>query len=721
MFEFERTIATAPLMKSWTKISSRKRLAGLDNIDIDFYRYDAKRNIEKLHSSLASKSYRPYREKSFHSGERQYFVSCIEDKIVQTSVAEVVSENIKLAKNIHGYVKNHSVDTARKSLQTALNKGITKFFKVDIRKFYESIDVNFLLKQVGALSNEKEFCALVESLVKNHSATVGISTGSCLSPVLSNLYLEHFDRVMSENTGFYSRYVDDMLVAPIKGGNMSDAIYLVTDTLRKLKLELNMEKSSIVNAEEGFRYLGFDIIRAAKNKTIDALITDGKFALAEKLFEIGAKEIEDENEITYDFNEYISFFAANTDKFYVSETPEERYSPRDGLLNNAALNWLVANNKEFAVPALNNGKKCEFCVFDIDVNRQIILNHGDDGDIFNKLLDETKMLADEIKKRIEQIGAYAYIEFSGYKGYHIWTFWKETITISQQKKFIANIMIGLDIPAGIHIEKFPICDDGQKIKLPLSRHAIHGKQSYFVNAAQDIDSQLAYISRIYRSEYPDVCRETETEQTVVTDKNAVPEHITAIYDKCHIVRKLVDKAKSENYLNYQERNTLLCIFHPLGDSGDRYVHNIIKNCVNYDYGVTQKYIGKCNITIPIGCKKLAERFDDIYGKSGCNCVFKEKDIYATPVIHAMHIAPGCYKKPSREETIGHFSPKPDRHSIGDSVSQLLELNRKEYDIHSQQHVFRERIGMLFEKNDITELTTPQGTIIKTENGLFMKL
>ena len=74
----------------------------------------------------------------------------------------------------------------------------------------------------------------------------------------------------------------------------------------------------------------------------------------------------------------------------------------------------------------------------------------------------------------------SYIEFSGYKGYHVWIFWINDITLERQKAFFNNVLNNIEIPAGLHIEKFPISDDKQILKLPLSRHSIHGKQAKFV-------------------------------------------------------------------------------------------------------------------------------------------------------------------------------------------------------------------------------------------------
>jgi retron-type reverse transcriptase len=141
-----------------------------------------------------------------------------------------------------------------------------------MRCFYDSIDVKILLSKVGFIIQDARFLTLVELLIKAHKP--GISTGSCLSPALSNIYLADFDREIEDNSVFFSRYVDDMLVAPVS------SIELIKAKLAEVGLEINTDKSKPVNAAEGFKFLGFDIKRDVE-RTLDTAIQNGDFALAE--------------------------------------------------------------------------------------------------------------------------------------------------------------------------------------------------------------------------------------------------------------------------------------------------------------------------------------------------------------------------------------------------------------------------------------------------------
>jgi len=133
MFEFERSTGLNPLYQAWNKVSAKKSAIGIDNISVDFYRQTLSTNLEKLHYYLETSQYIPYPEKQYDLNKRSIYISCLDDKIVQTAVANVIYENINdlFSKSIHGYIKTRSIVTAHKSLNSSIrNKTIDIFFYI---------------------------------------------------------------------------------------------------------------------------------------------------------------------------------------------------------------------------------------------------------------------------------------------------------------------------------------------------------------------------------------------------------------------------------------------------------------------------------------------------------------------------------------------------------------------------------------------------------------
>jgi len=198
----------------------------------------------------------------------------------------------------------------------------------------------------------------------------------------------------------------------------------------------------------------------------------------------------------------------------------------------------------------------------------------------------------------------------------------------------------------------------------------------------------------------------------------VPAHIENVTKKCHIVHAIANKAKTERYLGYLEKTLLLQIFHCLGEDGAKYIHYILGHCSDYDYAETQRRINKYTVPNPIGCKKLSERYGE---KDKCICNFSKEKIYPTPIIHARRIQSDCFTLSAPKDNIGHFKAKLPQDKAADALSSLLVLNKKAYEIQAQQSIFKGQIESLFERASSSELLTPQGLLMKTDDGIFIKV
>jgi len=216
---------------------------------------------------------------------------------------------------------------------------------------------------------------------------------------------------------------------------------------------------------------------------------------------------------------------------------------------------------------------------------------------------------------------------------------------------------------------------------------------------------------------------SEPEKTQFPEYEA-PVHIENIEKQCHIVSTIINKAKMEKYLGYPDKTTLLQLFHCLGKDGAAYIHHILSFCSDYDYAETQRHIKRYPAPGPVGCKKLAERYDGQdqgHGKGRCICNFSQEKIYPTPIIHALRIKKDCFVPSAPKDAVGHFKGKTPQHKAEDALSSLLTLNKKAYEIQEQQNIFKGQIESLFERTNIREFQTPQGLLVKTDDGIFIKV
>ena len=84
----------------------------------------------------------------------------------------------------------------------------------------------------------------------------GLLQGSALSPLLTNLYMHDFDAEITEEGFHLVRYADDLVISSPSEAEARRARWACQDALRRLHLNLNEDKSGLVQWRSGFEFLG---------------------------------------------------------------------------------------------------------------------------------------------------------------------------------------------------------------------------------------------------------------------------------------------------------------------------------------------------------------------------------------------------------------------------------------------------------------------------------
>jgi CRISPR-associated protein Cas1 len=83
-----------------------------------------------------------------------------------------------------------------------------------------------------------------------------VAQGSPISPLLANFFLEDFDRELEKSGRKLIRYADDFLILARTEEEASQALAQSEQLLAEAHLDLNREKTRIVDFAHGFRFLG---------------------------------------------------------------------------------------------------------------------------------------------------------------------------------------------------------------------------------------------------------------------------------------------------------------------------------------------------------------------------------------------------------------------------------------------------------------------------------
>lgn len=191
------------------------------------------------------------------------------DAFLQKTLADILSNQLDkycLPQSM-AYQKGKSAGMAI----TMIQKWKTQYpdailLRCDIDNFFDSIPIPLLLNKLYFVTKDFKLIQLIEAWVKSATVTkkgklietaAGISQGSPLSPILSNIYLHSLDQFIAEKiTKTFVRYADDILLVLPKDKVPFSVLQQIQAVLKdKLKLQLNQE-ITICNIQDPFEFLG---------------------------------------------------------------------------------------------------------------------------------------------------------------------------------------------------------------------------------------------------------------------------------------------------------------------------------------------------------------------------------------------------------------------------------------------------------------------------------
>lgn len=185
-------------------------------------------NIEhyalEIQHMLVSKTYAPspYNEVIIKDGSSQktrtiHKPKFYPDQCIHWALVLPMQEGWK--KSLHpstcGSIPNRGGHYGKKKIERWMrndHKGTKYCYKLDIRKYYQSIDQSILLNMFKRKIKDADAFWLIEKIVCSHNK--GLPIGNYTSQWFANLFLSKLDWYISQELGvkYYVRYIDDMVL-----------------------------------------------------------------------------------------------------------------------------------------------------------------------------------------------------------------------------------------------------------------------------------------------------------------------------------------------------------------------------------------------------------------------------------------------------------------------------------------------------------------------------
>ena len=149
--------------------------------------------------------------------KRLIIVPTVKEMLVHHAVINVLSPILEKSMYNHSYASipgrglHSGMQTTRKWIYNDHTN--TKYcLKLDIRKFFDSIDQDILLERLGKKIRDKKYFTYLEKIIR--TTDTGIPLGFTTSQWFANFLLTELDHKIKEEYGvkYYIRFMDDMVL-----------------------------------------------------------------------------------------------------------------------------------------------------------------------------------------------------------------------------------------------------------------------------------------------------------------------------------------------------------------------------------------------------------------------------------------------------------------------------------------------------------------------------
>jgi RNA-directed DNA polymerase len=200
-------------------------------------------------------------------GVRKLGIPTVLDRFIQQAVMQVLQSkwDRTFSNHSYGFRPGRSAHQAVEQAQQYVAEGYRWCVDLDLEKFFDRVSHDKLMARIETRVGDRRLLKLIRAFLKAGVMEGGLVSpvdegtpqGGPLSPLLSNIVLDEFDRELERRGLRFARYADDcnVYVRSRRAGErvMASITRFITT---KLKLKVNEQKSAVARPWER-KFLGF--------------------------------------------------------------------------------------------------------------------------------------------------------------------------------------------------------------------------------------------------------------------------------------------------------------------------------------------------------------------------------------------------------------------------------------------------------------------------------
>jgi RNA-directed DNA polymerase len=286
----EAVASPANLATALLNVVRNKGAPGVDGRSVEDVLGSAQSILPRLHRALMDGTYQPGDIRRVwipkpDGSQRGLGIPNVIDRWVQQAVLQVLEPIFEptFHSSSHGFRPKRGAHTAIAEAKEYVGDGYGVVVDIDLSKFFDRVHQQRLLSRLGQKVADPRILKLIGRMLKAKvvlpdgtrvSTEEGTPQGGPLSPLLSNVVLDEFDKELARRGLRFVRYADDcnIFVRSERAGQrvMSS---IRTFLHSRLRLLVNEEKSKVARPDE-IHFLGFRLRKTKEQTKVEVHVSN---------------------------------------------------------------------------------------------------------------------------------------------------------------------------------------------------------------------------------------------------------------------------------------------------------------------------------------------------------------------------------------------------------------------------------------------------------------
>lgn len=266
---YSNIISIDNLFAGWKTYRVGKRQKG----DVQQFESRLEDNIFRLHEELSSGKYRPSKYQQFlitDPKKRIISKALVRDRLLHQAIYQILYPAFDKTFIFDSYSCRNNKGTHKAFARLTENvRKVSKNYtgpcwalKMDIRKFFDSIDHEILISLLEERIADPLLMSLLKKIIYSFSFTPGkgMPLGNLTSQLFANVYMDPFDKFVKHQLKIkhYLRYADDFLILSSNPDELLGYFVEMNCFLKdELRLSIHPDKTSLRKLEWGIDFVGY--------------------------------------------------------------------------------------------------------------------------------------------------------------------------------------------------------------------------------------------------------------------------------------------------------------------------------------------------------------------------------------------------------------------------------------------------------------------------------